>query len=50
MDVGKPQREILVEPIELPAPLRSEPVPDHVPDREPSREPEREPVHDGWIR
>lgn len=32
MDVGKPQREIYVEPLQLPEPLR------------PALEPEREPV------
>jgi hypothetical protein len=41
MDVGQPQREIIVEPIELPEPLRQEPVPE----REPIQEPEKEPTH-----
>jgi len=40
MDVGEPQREIIVEPIELPEPLREEPVPE----RKPVKEPEEEPV------
>jgi hypothetical protein len=37
MDVGTPQREIYVEPLELPEPLRAEP--------EPVKEPEHEPAH-----
>lgn len=41
MDVGKPQREIYVEPLELPEPLR----PEREPEREPAQEPEKEPVH-----
>jgi len=41
MEIGKPQREIYVEPLELPEPLR----PTVEPEREPQREPEREPVH-----
>lgn len=46
MDVGKPQREIYVEPLELPEPLRHEPAPreEPIPDRVPT-EPEREPEH-----
>jgi hypothetical protein len=39
MDVGEPQREIIVEPIELPEPLREQPEPDHKP------QPQEEPVH-----
>lgn len=42
MDVGAPQREIIVEPIQLPEPLRQEP--DVQPERQPV-EPEKEPVH-----
>lgn len=34
MDIGAPKREIIVEPVELPEPLRA-----------PEKEPEREPVH-----
>jgi hypothetical protein len=41
MDVGEPQREIIVEPIELPEPLREQPEPE----REPVKQPEEEPVH-----
>lgn len=42
MDVGAPVREIIVEPLELPEPLR----PEREPAREPERvEPEREPTH-----
>lgn len=37
MDVGKPQREIYVEPLDLPEPLRAEP--------EPIKQPEKEPQH-----
>jgi hypothetical protein len=37
MDVGKPQREIYVEPLDLPEPLRVEP--------EPIKQPEQEPQH-----
>ena len=47
MDVGKPQREIYVEPLELPEPLRAEP--EREPAREPQQEPEKEPVHDGRL-
>lgn len=36
MDVGKPQREIYVEPLHLPEPLR--------PTHEPAQEPESEPA------
>ena len=42
MDVGEPQREIIVEPIELPEPLREQP--DIKPEKQPV-EPEREPAH-----
>lgn len=41
MDIGEPRREIIVEPIELPEPLRDDPVPE----REPERQPEEEPAH-----
>ena len=40
MEVGKPQREIIVDPIELPEPLRQEPSPE----REPMKQPEQEPA------
>lgn len=40
MDVGAPQREIYVEPLELPEPLQ----PEREPEREPQREPKKEPV------
>jgi len=40
MDVGQPQREIIVEPLELPQPLRSDPEPVEQPAR-----PEKEPAH-----
>jgi hypothetical protein len=43
MDVGKPQREIYVEPLELPEPLRRE----EDPDRKPQEQPEQEPVKHG---
>ena len=43
MDVGQPQREIIVEPLELPEPLRSDPQ--HEPQREPVYQPEKEPQH-----
>jgi hypothetical protein len=39
MDVGQPQREIIVEPIELPEPLREQPAPDRVPEKQPEEEP-----------
>ena len=54
MNVGKPQREIYVEPLQLPEPLRTEPArepasePMHEPSqpaREPAREPAEEPAH-----
>lgn len=37
MEIGKPQREIYIEPIELPEPLRETPqiVPEEVPEQEP---------------
>lgn len=38
MEIGEPKREIIVEPLELPEPLRQ-------PEREPVHEPVREPVH-----
>lgn len=41
MEIGEPQREIIVEPLELPEPLRPVEQP------EPAREPEKEPVHHG---
>lgn len=41
MKVGEPKREIWIEPIELPEPLRSEPSPQEEPERVP--EPEQEP-------
>jgi len=37
MDVGEPQREIIVEPIELPEPLREQP--DYTPEEQPQEEP-----------
>ena len=45
MDVGQPQREIIVEPLELPEPLRGEPRPDSVPEHAPAIQPEREPAN-----
>ena len=44
MNIGEPQREILVEPPELPEPLRSEPQPEREPAHQPSQ-PEKEPVN-----
>ena len=41
MDIGQPQREIIVEPIELPEPLREQPESEP----EPVHQPEKEPVH-----
>jgi hypothetical protein len=43
MDIGEPRREIFVEPIELPEPLRS--TPELTP--EPVKAPKEEPVPDG---
>lgn len=40
MQVGKPVREYIVEPLEMPEPLRPEREPEHVP------EPDKEPVFD----
>ena len=43
MEIGKPQREIYIEPIELPEPLREQPaikpeeIPEHAPEKEPAR-------------
>lgn len=45
MDVGKPQREIYVEPLQLPEPLRPVSEPVREPMTEPERQPEREPQH-----
>jgi len=45
MEIGKPQREIYVEPLEMPEPLR-----DDEPIKQPEREPEKEPVHDWRAR
>lgn len=39
MDIGEPKREIIVEPIELPEPLRDEPEPDHKPQEQPQEDP-----------
>ena len=39
MNIGVPQREIYVEPLELPEPLRAEPQPERVREREPEKEP-----------
>lgn len=41
MEIGKPQREIYVEPLELPEPLR----PAEEPERKPQEQPEEEPVN-----
>lgn len=41
MEIGKPLRELIVEPLELPAPVR----PVDTPDR--AEQPEREPVRHG---
>lgn len=43
MKIGEPRREIFVEPLELPEPLRTKP--ENVP-AEPAKEPEMEPVGD----
>lgn len=43
MEIGEPRREIIVEPLELPEPLR----PAQEPQRREQPEPEREPVHHG---
>lgn len=39
MEIGKPQREWIVDPLELPEPLRAEPQPDRVREREPENVP-----------
>jgi hypothetical protein len=39
MDIGEPLREIVVEPIELPEPLRPAVEPDRVPQEQPEEEP-----------
>jgi len=41
MNIGEPQRTIIVEPLELPEPLRPAERPERV------NEPEKEPVHHG---
>ena len=43
MEIGEPQREILVEPLELPEPLR----PEAEPERREQEKPEQEPVRHG---
>ena len=45
MEIGKPKREIYVEPLELPEPLRPQREPEREPLVEPERVPEREPEH-----
>lgn len=46
MNVGTPQREIYVEPLELPEPLRHDPPPREEPVADPVPvEPEKEPEH-----
>lgn len=45
MDVGQPQREIIVEPLELPEPLRAEPSREPVAEPFVPSQPEKEPVH-----
>lgn len=42
MKIGEPRREIYVEPIELPEPLRSEPA--IAPEEKPVEEPEKVPA------
>lgn len=44
-DVSKPKREIYVEPLEMPEPLRKD-VPEKQPDK--IEQPEQEPVHYGY--
>lgn len=43
MEIGEPKREIIVEPLELPEPLR----PETQPERREQPEPEREPARHG---
>ena len=43
MDIGRPLKEIIVEPLELPEPLR----PAQEPERREQPEPEKEPVKHG---
>jgi hypothetical protein len=47
MNLGEPKREILVEPLELPEPLRQPSAPHDVPEPAPIHAPEKEPVHHG---
>ena len=42
MEIGKPQREIYIEPLEMPEPLRE--TPDHKPQEQPEREPQKVPA------
>lgn len=42
MEIGKPQREIYIEPIELPHPLREKP--EHQPQERPEHEPQEIPA------
>lgn len=39
MEIGKPQREWYVEPLEMPEPLRAEPTPERVPQEQPEHVP-----------
>jgi hypothetical protein len=41
MEIGKPQREFYIEPLELPEPLRAEPEKTPEPIYEPEQEPQR---------
>jgi len=45
MEIGKPQHEHYIEPLELPEPLRQKP--EVRPEETPVHEPEREPVKHG---
>lgn len=39
MEIGKPIKTWIVEPVELPEPLRAEPQPERTPEREPEHVP-----------
>lgn len=47
MNIGAPQKEHFIEPLELPEPLRVDPQPEERPTEQPEQVPEKEPVSDG---
>lgn len=56
MDIGEPQRTIIIEPATIPVPQREparpqrDPIPRHEPAEAPERVPEKVPAKDRWFR